>query len=101
MFKSPAVMGEIHLTEDAWQAENADGYLAVTGHWVEETSPGVWEIQEALFGFTRLNNAHHGVRLGQALFKIVDRLGIAKRVRLFISIIGLLLTVLLDRICDL
>jgi hypothetical protein len=31
-------------------------------------------------GFTRLNNAHNGVRLGQALFKIIVRVGIEHKV---------------------
>ncbi|KAF7350175.1 putative AC transposase [Mycena venus] len=76
----PTVTGEIHLTHDTWQAQNTDGYFGVTGHWIEEVSPGVWESQEALIGFTRLNSAHNGVRLGQALYKIVSRLGIQKQV---------------------
>jgi hypothetical protein len=71
----------IHITCDAWQASNTDSYYAVTGHWMEETSPGVWVLREALLGFTRMNNAHHGIRLGQTLFKIVERLGIINRVR--------------------
>jgi hypothetical protein len=79
--QSDAVTGEISLTCDAWQASNTDGYFAVTGHWIEESRPGVWEIHSALLGFTRLNNAHNGRRLGGALFNIVDRLGIAHRVR--------------------
>lgn len=78
--QSDAVTGEISLTCDAWQASNTDGYFAVTGHWIEESRQGVWEIRSALLGFTRLNNAHNGRRLGGALFKIVDRLGIAHRV---------------------
>jgi hypothetical protein len=53
----------------------------VTGHWIEESRPGVWEIHGALLGFTRLNNAHNGRRLGGALFKIVERLGITHQVR--------------------
>ena len=82
--QSDAVTGEISLTCDAWQASNTDGYFAVTGHWIEESRPGVWEIHSALLGFTRLNNAHNGRQLGGALFKIVDRLGIAHRVRVSI-----------------
>jgi hypothetical protein len=27
----------VNVTCDAWQAGNIDGYLAVTGHWIEET----------------------------------------------------------------
>ncbi|KAF7344634.1 putative AC transposase [Mycena venus] len=79
--QSDAVTGMIHITCDAWQASNTDGYYAVTGHWMEETSPGIWVLREALLGFTRMNNAHHGIRLGQTLFKIVERLGITNRVR--------------------
>ncbi|KAG6859264.1 hypothetical protein C0993_004566, partial [Termitomyces sp. T159_Od127] len=39
-----------------------------------------WELKSALVGFTRLCNAHNGERLGQALFKIVDRIGIAHKI---------------------
>lgn len=78
--KSDAVKGRINLTCDAWQASNVDGYFALTGHWIEERTVGVWSVQSALLGFTRLNNAHNGVRLGQALFKLVKRVGIAHKV---------------------
>jgi hypothetical protein len=70
----------VSLTCDAWQASNTDGYFAVTGHWIEEPHAGIWELHSALFGFVRLNNAHNGKRLGGALFKTVDRLGIAHKV---------------------
>ena len=63
--------GKVSLMCDAWQASNSDGYLAVTGSWIEEEN-GKWQVQMALLGFTQLNNAHNGTRLGQALFKIVS-----------------------------
>ena len=44
--------GEISLTCNAWQASNSDGYFAVSSHWVEEPSPGVWKLESALLGFT-------------------------------------------------
>jgi hypothetical protein len=75
-FPSPAVKGMMNLTCNAWQASNTDGYFAVKGHWIEETSPSVWEAQEALLSFTHLNNSHNGKCLGQALFKIAQWLGI-------------------------
>lgn len=59
---------------------NADGYFAVTGHWIEETQPGIWKLQNALLGFVRLNNAHNGIQLGQALFKVICRVGIEHKV---------------------
>ena len=72
--------GVINVTCDGWQASNSDGYSAVTGHWIEENSPTVWELKSALLGFTKLNNAHNGKRLGGALFKVLDRIGIAHKV---------------------
>ena len=74
------VGGEINLTCDAWQASNTDGYFAVTGHWIEERAPGKWTLEHALLGFTLMNTAHNGVRLGQALYKICDRLKIVHKV---------------------
>ena len=77
---SKAVESKISLTTDAWQASNTDGYLAVTGHWIEVGEDKVWHLKSALLGFTKLNNAHNGVRLGQALYRVIDRLGIAHKV---------------------
>jgi len=74
------VNGKVNFTCDAWQASNTDGYFAVTAHWIEDASPTVWKLELALLGFTHLNNAHHGKRLGQALFKIVECAGIVHKV---------------------
>ena len=71
--------GTVSLTCDAWQASNSDGYLAVTESWVEEEN-GKWQVQNALLGFTQLNNAHNRTCLGQALFKIILRLRIGHKV---------------------
>jgi hypothetical protein len=80
--QSAVVTGEISLTCDAWQASNCDGYFAVTGHWIQAPSPMQWELQSALFGFTQINNAHNGLRLGQALFKVAQRISITEKVML-------------------
>lgn len=74
--------GEVSVTDDAWQASNGDGYFCVSSHFIEEVSPGVWESREAVIGFTRLNNAHNGVRLGQALYQIIARVGLQQKVGL-------------------
>lgn len=78
--QSPAVSGKISLTCDAWQASNTEGYFAVTGHWIEDSMPSHWELKSTLLGFTQVNNAHNGKQLGQALFKIVERVGIEYKV---------------------
>ena len=71
--------GKVSLTCDAWQASNNDGCFAVTGSWVEEDH-GMWQIQTSPLGFIYLNNACSGTLLGQELFKIVSRVGIAQKV---------------------
>ena len=78
----PTVSGQVSLTCDAWQASNTDGYFAVTGHWIEESTPTQWQLKTGLLGFTQVNNAHNGVRLGQILFKVIQRVGIENKVSL-------------------
>ena len=72
--------GEVSLTCDVWQASNSDAYFAVTGHWIEEWAPGEWTAENVLLGFTQMNTAHNGTRLGQALFAICNRLQIMGKV---------------------
>lgn len=76
--------GAVNLTCDAWQANTTDGYFAVTGSWIEHDpdTPGAdWKLQTALFGFVRMNCAHSGKHLGEALYKVVARLKIEDKVR--------------------
>ena len=82
MIQSNAVQGQVSLTCDAWQASNVDAYFAVTSSWTEAVGARTWEIQMALLGFMELNNAYNGKQLGQALFKIVDRVGITHKVKI-------------------
>ena len=80
--QSDAVSGRVNLTCDAWQASNTDAYFAVTGHWVEEITPGVWRLQTALLGFVRMNCVHSGEKLGMALYKVAECVGIVHKVRM-------------------
>jgi hypothetical protein len=91
------VRGEISITCDAWQASNTDGYFAVTGHWVEEQASEKWKLEHALLGFTLMNTAHNGIRLGQALYKICNRLNIVHKVCFRSPDIEFKLIPLLDR----
>ncbi|PPQ81719.1 hypothetical protein CVT26_007781 [Gymnopilus dilepis] len=77
---SRLVGGEISLTCDSWTAGNGDGFFAVTGHWIKEVSPTEWVEREALFGFTPMNTSHSGTHLGQALYKICNRLAIVHKI---------------------
>ena len=79
-YQSPAVTRQVSLMCDAWQASNMDGYFAVTGHWIEESVAGEWTKEHALLGFTQLNTAHNGTRLGQAQYKVCNQLDIVLKV---------------------
>ncbi|TFY77607.1 hypothetical protein EWM64_g6405 [Hericium alpestre] len=79
-FLSDAVKGRVNLTCDAYQADNVDAYFATTGHWISEEILGQWKLEKVLLGFVCINNAHHGQRLGQALFKITERLDVTAKV---------------------
>ena len=79
IFKSDKT-GLISLTCDAWQAGNQDTYFVVTGHWINEVSPGIWNYNSTLLGFTQMNTAHDGIKLGCALFKIIRNLGFTHKV---------------------
>lgn len=85
-YQSPAVTGEINLTCDAWTVSNGDSYFAVTSHWIEEKEPGKWTQENALLGFVQMNTAHNGVCLGQAIFKICNRLKIMHKVCMIVNI---------------
>lgn len=68
------------MTCDTWQSDSADAYEAVTGHYIYVDDNGEWELENTLLGFVRLNGSHNGVRLGQTLFKVVDRVGATHKV---------------------
>ena len=77
--------GRINLTCDTWQASNTEGYFAVMGHWIEESIPSHWELKTALLGFIQLNNAHNRKKLGHALYKVVQHVGIEHKVSKHLS----------------
>ncbi|KAJ3505119.1 hypothetical protein NMY22_g17694 [Coprinellus aureogranulatus] len=79
-FNSDQVKGDISLTCDAWQAENRDAYFGVTGHWIEEVTPTDWRLRSGLLGFTQMNTAHDGARLGRALYDIAKRYKITHKI---------------------
>ncbi|KAF5317850.1 hypothetical protein D9758_018688 [Tetrapyrgos nigripes] len=79
-FQGDTIKGLVSLTCDAWQASNTDAYFAVTAHWIEDTGPNSWLLQSNLIGFTQMNSAHDGVRLGRALYKVIARVGLEPKV---------------------
>lgn len=59
--QGPTISGKINLTCGAWQANNTDGYFAVTGHWIEEKVDKKWMLESGLLGFVQMNTSHNGV----------------------------------------
>lgn len=51
--------------------------------------PQVWAQQSALLGFSKMNTTHDGVRLGHALFRIVERVSIAHKVCFILTLVTL------------
>jgi len=96
--QGPNVIGEVSYTCDAWQAGTADAYFAVTAHWVEEHGPRNWELHGALVGFTQMNSAHHGICLGQALFKLIMRIGAIKKASALCSVSMILFSDIFHRL---
>lgn len=62
----------------------------MTVHWIEESVNGEWTLCSNLIGFANMQNKHNGVRLGQALYKILCGVGIAHLVRCQLSGVTLL-----------
>lgn len=80
---------------DAWEAGNHSSYFAITGHYIEEKGPKMWVMRTSLLGLPHFVSVHTGKRLGQMLFKVVDRAGAAKKVsNLFMLMIHTYLIVL-------
>ena len=69
------------------QAANTDEYFAATDHWIEEKTLTVWEYKSMLLGFTEINNAHNGKRLGGALFKLFEYVSMAHKVISFLFLL--------------
>jgi hypothetical protein len=73
------VKGLAAITCDAWSASNGDGYYVVMAHWIEENE-GKWALKMSVLGFLRMMKSHTGKRMGQALFKVCEQVGIEKKV---------------------
>ena len=73
---------EHHIGADGgkWKTKLSDESKFGHAHWIQENLPGSWELKTDLLGFVSIPHSHSGQRLGQALYKIYDRIGIVKKV---------------------
>ncbi|KAF7325529.1 putative AC transposase [Mycena kentingensis (nom. inval.)] len=76
------VEGMISLDCDAWSADNAGSYFDVNAHYIKESGSGptrTWTLETRIIGFVNLIH-HTGKHLGQAMFKVCERVGIVSKV---------------------
>lgn len=85
-------VGKISFTVDGWSDPNQRPFLAVTAHWIQETSETTsagtpkLSLESALIGFHHLPGRHTGEHLAQCFIFITDWLGITSKVRVLIFI---------------
>jgi hypothetical protein len=84
-------MGRISFTMDIWTDLNLKPYMAVTAHWLEQSTLHVSGRQQQkinlcadLIGFLHVSGGHSGERLAEVFLFILDRLKLAKKVKYLI-----------------
>ena len=81
-------MGKVSFTTDVWTDQSLNAYMGVTAHWIEghvnESSYGPkynLEMRAELIGFYHIPGSHTGEHLAHAFLKVIDRFGLARKVR--------------------
>ena len=65
------------ITADGWLADTMkQGYLGLTGHWIDVTDKGKWVLWSKVVGFRVLSGTHSGDNLGRYCVGLCDRVGI-------------------------
>lgn len=82
-------LGKISYTMDLWSDPNLTPFMAVTAHWIDtkkiQTPEGLQHrlnLRADLIGFHRVPGHHTGIHLTHAFLEILDRIGIAHKVRI-------------------
>lgn len=79
------IPGKVSFTTDMWSDPQGTPYTAVTGHWIAfedpKASSGKLKLRSALLGFSALPGHHTGAHLAAAFLKIIERVGLVKKVR--------------------
>lgn len=81
-------LGKISCTMDMWSDPNLTPFMAVTAHWIETTpiqtprgQQYMLKLRADLIGFQRVPGNHTGEHLAHAFLHVLDRIGIASKVR--------------------
>jgi hypothetical protein len=83
--------GKVSLTVDGWTADTTkEGFLGITGHWIDVTEKGEWELESKILALRGLSGDHGGKNLGRYVVGLCDRVGVignkeSKVIRLIID----------------
>jgi hypothetical protein len=79
-------MGRVSVTSDLWSDSNLSTFMAVTLHWIEQTSNGDLQLCVALGAFRNIKDRHSGENIGKSLFEVFEELDILHRVSIWLYI---------------
>ncbi|KZV17238.1 hypothetical protein F511_20769, partial [Dorcoceras hygrometricum] len=71
-----SIQNRICLTSDVWTACTTEGYICLTGHFVDEN----WKLNSKILSFAHMPPPHSGVELAAKLFEFLKEWGIEKKV---------------------
>nr|KAJ0207743.1 hypothetical protein LSAT_V11C500259970 [Lactuca sativa] len=67
--------GRVSLTSDLWTSINTDGFLCVTGHFIDKE----WKLQKRILNFQYMPPPHNGVCLTEKISSLISEWGIEKK----------------------
>lgn len=69
------IPGRICLTSDLWSSLTTDGYMAVKGHYIDES----WTLRKKVLIFRHIPPPHNGPLLGDQLIQFLKEWGIERK----------------------
>ena len=67
--------GKICLTSDLWTSATTDGYICLTGHFIDKD----WVLQKRILNFCHMPPPHIGVALAEKMYSLLCKWGIEKK----------------------
>ena len=71
-----SILNSICLTSDLWTACTSEGYICLTGHFVDDN----WKLNSKILCFVHMPPPHSGVELAVKLFESFKEWGIEKKI---------------------
>lgn len=73
--------GRISYTDDLWSDPNLASFLTVSSHFYVRDEKGKLQKQNGLIAFRLIEGSHTGVNLAHEFIKIVEELGVLRKVK--------------------